>query len=200
MRQKLQGGRRSQLSSSNGSYCGGEGGAIALFPGAVAGELLICQAPASRGKGSCQFVFLALFHFLCLYLNFLLEVRCSTFGISVLPASLRTHVHLPPLLAKWYVSILRKEQHQQKGLLEPPPRNTTQLCQSHARDWQVITISSRYGNWTWVQFSLEECPGCWLKGEQHHHPLFRLSGKSSFPAPKCNFTEIIQWTGISSWN
>lgn len=77
---------------------------------------------------------------------------------------------------------------------------TTQLCQSHARDWQVAALSGIYGNWTQVHFSLKECPGCWLEGEQHHQPLFRLSGKPSFPAPKCHFTEIIQWTGISSWN
>lgn len=44
--------------------------------------------------------FLALFHILCLYLNFSLDVRCSTFGIGVVPTSLRTHVHLPPLLVK----------------------------------------------------------------------------------------------------
>lgn len=191
MRLKLE-GVRSQPFSSNGSYCRGEGSSIVLFAGAIAGELYLCQAPASRGKGSCQFVFLALFHFLCLHLNFWPEVRCSTFGISVLPTSLRTHVHLPPFLAKWHVSIPCKEQRQQKGARTYKQHNCARAMPG--------TLSGRYGNRTWVQFSLEECPGCWLKGEQHYHPLFRLSGKSSFPAPKCNFTEIIQWTGISSWN
>ena len=197
MRLKSQGGRRRQLFSSNGSYCR-EGGSIVLFPGAVARELLLCQAPASWGKGSCQFVFLALFHFLCLYLNFSLEVRCSTFGISVLPTSLRTHVHLPALLAKWYVSIPHKEQCQQKGLLEIPPRNTTvsKPCQGLAgrnpprQIWILDLGSIQPGRVSWLL----------TKRGPTSSPLFRLSGKSSFPAPKCNFTEIIQWTRISSWN
>lgn len=160
----MQGGRRNQCFSSNGSYCRGEGRLIVLFPGAISRELLTCQAPAPQSKGSCQFIFLALFHFLCLYLHFSLMLRCSTLGISVLPTSCRTHVHLPSLLTKWYVSIPRKK-HQQKRLLDTPPRNTRQWCQTHAIHRQVITLSGRYGNLTWAQFSLEECPCCSLKGE-----------------------------------
>lgn len=65
-------------------------------------DVFSCGTPYLQGssiprQGGCQFFLLAQFRFLCLYLDFfLLRVRYSTFGTSVLPSS-QSHQDTCPL-------------------------------------------------------------------------------------------------------
>lgn len=117
---------RSQLFHSTALLCWsteGEECSILLFPEAIVGEHLICQATASQSNGS--FILSNLLSIL-IFTSFTWDELFYLWS-QYFPV-LMTRVYLPPLMIKWCVNVPCKEQCQQRELLETPPRNTKGNC------------------------------------------------------------------------
>lgn len=142
-RLKSQGGRWRQSRSSDS---GENGGSIVLYPEAIAGKLWPGYSITRQTKLSSSLCCL-----LCLYLFFSNELRCSTFGVGVLPPA---SGHMSTFWLNDVSASHAKSSVSRKSCWRLPPRNTKELCQSHAKDRHVITLSGSYGNLAWAQFSL----------------------------------------------